>query len=154
MEEVKIGAVKGDIPEIVYNRRPTRADGSMQTTFTLPLEIMLPLRKDLSTGRIIAADKDKTHLTTGIQVIKLGDVYILGLPGAMLVEIGLDIKKKAGIQNLIIAAVSNDTIVYVYHSLAYKQGGYEAESGTNLAQGAGELIVNHALELLAEVKAR
>ena len=297
MEDVKIGAARGDIPEIVYNRRPTRADGSVQTTFTLPFEvtttrtiqrspdgtvsvtftfppekpaltfgpvdpeawvlrientegqiigsmvnfachavsgstfadwfysisadypgetmrvveqleggvclftsgtagdivplrrgrkpryeigralageavrrlqfvqtsgdiemaaitrqIKLPLRQDLSPDRIIAADKDKTHLTTEIQVLRLGNVYILGLPGEVLVEVGLDIKKKAGIQNLIIAALSNDTIGYVCHSQAYEQGGYEADSGTNLAKGAGELIVNHALELLSQVK--
>ncbi len=299
MEDVKIGAVKGDIPEIVYNRRPTRADGSVQTTFSLPLEVTatgkiqrspdgsvsvtftfptegpsltfgpvdpeawvirvenaegeivgsmvnfachavsgstfsdwfysisadypgetiriveqleggvclftsgtagdivplrrgrkpryeigralagetirrlqfvrtsgdidmaamtrevtLPIRQDLSPDRIIAADKDRTHLTTEIQVLRLGDIYILGLPGEILVEVGLDIKKKAGLRNLIIAALSNDTIGYVCHSQAYEQGGYESVSGTNLAKGAGELIVNHALDLLADVKAQ
>ena len=297
MEDVKIGAVKGDIPEIVYNRRPTRADGSVQTTFSLPLEVAatrkirrgpdgsavvtftfptegpaltfgpvdpeawvlrvenaegemvgsvvnfachavtgstfsdwfycisadypgemmrvveqleggvclfasgtagdivplrrgkkpryeigralageairrlqfvrtsgdidiaamtqqvrLPLRQDLSPDRIIAAGKDKTHLATEIQVLRLGDIYILGLPGEVLVEVGLDIKKKAGLEKLIIAALSNDTIGYVCHSLAYEQGGYEAVSGTNLAKGAGEMIVNHSLDLLARVK--
>ena len=299
MEDVKIGSVKGDIPEIVYNRRPTRADGSVQTTFSLPLEvtttrkirrspdgsmsvtftfppeqpaltfgpvdpeawvlrvenaegqivgslinfachavsgstfadwfysisadypgetmrvveqleggvclftsgtagdivplrrgkkpryeigralageairrlqfvqtsgdiniaamtrqIKLPIRQDLSPDSIIAADKDKKHLTTEIQVLRLGDVYILGLPGEVLVEVGLDIKKKAGLRNLIIASLSNDTIGYVCHSQAYEQGGYEAVSGANLAKGGGELIVNHALELLSQVKAQ
>ena len=299
MEDVKIGAVKGDIPEIVFNRRPTRADGSVQTTFSLPLDVTttrkvqrspdgsvsvaftypaegpaltfgpvdpeawvlrvenaegaiigsvvnfachavsgseysdwfysisadypgetmrvverleggvclftsgtagdivplrrgkkpryeigralageavrrlqfvqtsgdidmaamtrqvdLPIRLDLSPDSIIAADKDKTHLVTEIQVLRLGDVYILGLPGEVLVELGLDIKRRAGLRNLIITAVSNDTIGYVCHSQAYEQGGYEAVSGTNLAKGAGELIVNYALDLLAEVKAR
>jgi neutral ceramidase len=299
MEDVKIGAAKGDIPEIVYNRRPTRADGSVQTTFTLPFEvtttrkiqrnpdgsvcvtfifpeeepaltfgpvdpeawvlkvenaegqtigsmvnyachavsgstfadwfysisaeypgetmriververgvclftsgtagdivplrrgkkpryeigralageiirrlqfvqtsddidlaamtqeIKLPIRQDLSPDSIIAADKDKTHLTTEIQVLRLGDVYILGLPGEILVEIGLEIKKKAGLENLILAALSNDTIGYVCHSRAYEQGGYEATSGTNLAKGAGEIIINHTLELLTRIKAQ
>lgn len=297
MEDVKIGAVKGDLPEIVYNRRPTRSDGSVQTTFSLPLEVTttrkiqrspdgsvnvtftfppeepaltfgpvdpevwvlrvenaegkiigsvvnfachavsgstfsdwfysisadypgetmrvverleggvclftsgtagdivplrrgrkpryeigralagetirrlqfvqtyddieiaamtrevtLPIRQDLSPNRIIATDKDNSHLTTEIQVIRLGDIYILGLPGEVLVEVGLDIKKKAGLRNLIITTVSNDTIGYVCHSQAYEQGGYEADSGTNLAKGAGELIVTHALDLLAQVK--
>ena len=297
MDDVKIGAVKGDIPEIVFNRRPTRADGSVQTTFSLPLdvtttrkikrspdgsvsvsftyptegpaltfgpvdpeawvlrvenaegqiigsmvnfachavsgsafadwfysisadypgetmrvveqleggvclftsgtagdivplrrgrkpryeigralageairrlqfvqtsgdidmaamtrEVKLPIRQDLSPDSIIAADKDKTHLVTEIQVIRLGDVYILGLPGEVLVEVGLDIKKLAGLLNLIITTVSNDTIGYVCHSQAYEQGGYEAVSGTNLAKGGAELIVNHALDLLAQVK--
>lgn len=299
MEDVKIGAVKGDIPEIVYNRRPTRADGSVKTTFTLPYEvtatrkiqrkpdgsvnvtftfpqeepaltfgpvdpeawvlrventegqiigsvvnyachavsgstfadwfysisaeypgetmrvveqfeggvclftsgtagdivplrrgkkpryeigralageairrlqfiqtsddidlaamtkeIALPLRQDISADRILEADKDKTHITTEIQALRLGDIYILGLPGEVLVEVGLEIKKKAELRNLIIAALSNDTIGYVCHSQAYEQGGYEAVSGTNLAKGAGEIIINHALELLARIKAQ
>ena len=299
MEDVRIGAVKGDIPEIVYNRRPTRADGSVQTTFSLPLdvtttrkirrspdgsvsvtftyptegpaltfgpvdpeawvlrvenaegqiigsvvnfachavsgsafsdwfysisadypgetmrvveqleggvclftsgtagdivplrrgrkpryeigralageairrlqfvqtsgdidiaamtrEVKLPIRQDLSPDSIIAADKDKTHLVTEIQVLRLGDIYILGLPGEVLVEVGLDIKKRAGLRNLIITSVSNDTIGYVCHSQAYEQGGYEAVSGTNLAKGGGEIIVNHALDLISRVKAQ
>lgn len=115
-------------------------------------EVNLPIRQDLSPDRIIAADKDKMHLTTEIQALRLGDIYILGLPGEVLVEVGLDIKKKAGLQNLIIAAVSNDTIGYVCHSQAYEQGGYEAVSGANLAKGGGEIIVNRALELLSRVK--
>jgi neutral ceramidase len=283
MEDVKIGAVKGDIPEIVFNRRPTRADGSVQTTFTLPLEvtfnfppeepaltfgpvdpaawvlrventdghiigsmvnfachavsgsafsdwfysisadypgetmriverlesgvclftsgtagdivplrrgkkpryeigralageairrlqfvqtsddidiaamtqeITLPIRQDISPDRIINADKNKTHITTEIQVLRFGDIYILGLPGEILVEIGLEIKKKAGIENLMIAELSNDTIGYVCHSKAYEQGGYEATSGTNLAKDAGEIIINHALDLLNKMKVR
>jgi len=299
MEDVNIGAVKGDIPEIVYNRRPIGADGSVQTTFTLPLEVTttrkiqrspygsvnvtftfpsdepaltfgpvdpeawvlrientegqiigsvvnyachavsgstfadwfysisadypgetmrmveqleggvcfftsgtagdivplrrgkkpryeigrvlageairrlqfvqtssdinmmamtqevtLPIKKDLSPDRIIDADKDKSRLTTEIQVLRLGDIYILGLPGEVLVELGLEIKKKAGLESLIIATLSNDTIGYVCHSQAYEQGGYESVSGTNLAKGAGEIIISHALNLLARVKAQ
>lgn len=299
MEDVKIGAVKGDIPEIVFNRRPTRADGSVQTTFTLPLEvtatrkiqrssdgsvcvtftfppeepaltfgpvdpaawvlkvenadgqiigsmvnyachavsgssfadwfysisaeypgvttrvveqveggvclftsgtagdivplrrgkkpryeigralageairrlqfvqtsgdidiaaikqeITLPIRQDLSPDRIMDADKNKKSITTEIQVLRLGDIYILGLPGEILVEIGLEIKKKAGLENLIIAELSNDTIGYVCHSQAYEHGGYEVVSGTNLAKGAGEIIINRALDLLNKMKIR
>lgn len=299
MEDVKIGAVEGDIPEIVFNRRPTRVDGSVQTTFTLPLEvtatrkiqrssdgsvrvsftfppeepaltfgpvdpaawvlkventdgqiigsmvnyachavsgssfadwfysisaeypgvtmriieqveggvclftsgtagdivplrrgkrpryeigralageairrlqfvqtsgdidieamtqeITLPIRQDLSPDRIMNADKNKKSITTEIQVLRLGDIYILGLPGEILVEIGLVIKKKAGLEKLIISELSNDTIGYVCHSQAYGQGGYEVESGTNLAKGAGEIIISHALDLLNKIKVR
>jgi len=299
MEDVKIGAVKSDIPEIVFNRRSTRADGSVQTTFTLSLEvtatrkiqrdpdgsvrvtftfpsgepaltfgqvdpatwvlkventdgqiigsmvnfachavsgssfadwfysisadypgetmrvieqieggvclfasgtagdivplrrgkkpryeigralagetirrlqfvqtsgdiniaamtqeITLPIRQDLSPDRIINADKSKKSITTEIQVIRLGDIYILGLPGEILVEIGLEIKKKAGLEKLMISELSNDTIGYVCHSQAYEQGGYEVESGTNLAKGAGEIIISHALDLLNKIKIR
>ncbi|MDH4241543.1 MAG: neutral/alkaline non-lysosomal ceramidase N-terminal domain-containing protein, partial [Phycisphaerae bacterium] len=35
MQEVRIGATKGQVPEIVYNRRPKTAEGSVKMAFTL-----------------------------------------------------------------------------------------------------------------------
>lgn len=114
--------------------------------------IVLPLKKDLPPERIRESEKGKNTLTTEIQVLRLGDIYILGLPGEILVEIGLDIKKKAGIENLLIISLSNDTCGYVCLRQAYKEGGYEPGSGTNLAQGAGEIITREALDLIARMK--
>jgi neutral ceramidase len=91
-------------------------------------------------------------VTTEIQVLRLGDIYVLGLPGEILVEVGSAIRQKAGIEKLLIATVANDTIGYVCHSLAYDQGGYEAEAATNLAKGAGEIMVKESLALLEEIK--
>ena len=39
MEEVKIGAAKGRLPEIIYNRRPRKPDGMVEMAFTLPVEV-------------------------------------------------------------------------------------------------------------------
>jgi len=89
---------------------------------------------------------------TEIQVLRLGDIYVLGLPGEVLVEVGAAIREKAGIEELLIATVTNDTIGYVCHGLAYDQGGYEAEAATNLAKGAGEIMVKESLALLEESK--
>jgi neutral ceramidase len=44
---VKLGAVKGDISEIVYNRRTKKADGSVAMTFRLP-----PADPNLSFGPV------------------------------------------------------------------------------------------------------
>ena len=117
-------------------------------------EVKFPLKKSLSPDRIMDTDEGKTHLVTEIQVLRLGDVYILGLPGEVLVEVGLEIKRKAGLENLIIIALSNDSIGYVCHSRAYDEGGYESGSGTNLAKGAGEIMIRHALSLLERIKSR
>ncbi|UCF17372.1 MAG: neutral/alkaline non-lysosomal ceramidase N-terminal domain-containing protein, partial [Phycisphaerales bacterium] len=89
-------------------------------------EVTMPLKQDLSPGRIMDAGEDEKHLTTEFQILKLGDVYILGLPGEVLVEIGLEIKKKAGIPKLVIIALANDPIGYVCPSQAYDEGGYES----------------------------
>jgi hypothetical protein len=91
-------------------------------------------------------------ITTEIQVLRLGEIYLLGLPGEILVELGLAIKQRAGIENLFIISLSNDTIGYVCHRPAYQQGGYESGTGTHLAEGAGEIMIQEALELLNQVK--
>ena len=84
--------------------------------------------------------------------MRLGDIYILGLPGEVLIEVGLEIKKRAGLENLFIITLSNDAIGYVCHSAAYEEGGYEPGSGTNLAKGAGELMIKHALDLIDQIR--
>ena len=93
----------------------------------------------------------KNYLTTEIQVFKIGDIYILGLPSEVLVEIGLEIKSKAGIDNLFIISISNDYTDYICHDQAYEEGGYESES-SNLARGAGEIMIKEALDLLNRIK--
>jgi len=115
-------------------------------------EVTMPLKPDLSPDRITDAGEGKKDLTTEFQLLRLGDIYILGLPGEVLVEIGLQIKKKAGLHKLLIIALANDPIGYVCHSEAYDEGGYESGTGTNLAKGAGEIMVKQALDLISRVK--
>ena len=67
-------------------------------------------------------------------------------------EVGMEIRDKAGIEKLLITTVTNDAIGYVCPSQAYDQGGYEPEKATILAQGAGEIMVNESLALLEEAK--
>ena len=99
------------------------------------------------------ADKPPKSLTTEIQVLRIGDSYLLGLPGEILVEVGLEIKRRAGVQNLFLITLCNDAIGYVCHGEAYDEGGYEPLTGTNLAKGAGETMVKEALDLINEMKA-
>ncbi|MFH1884254.1 MAG: neutral/alkaline non-lysosomal ceramidase N-terminal domain-containing protein [Planctomycetota bacterium] len=120
------------------------------TLNALKKEIRFPIKTNSSSDK--PRDVDETnYITTEIQVLRLGDIYILGLPGEILVEVGLEIKKRAGVEKLFIISVSNDTIGYVCHSQAYEEGGYEPGSGTNLAKGAGEIMVREALDLLNRI---
>ncbi|MHC4642260.1 MAG: neutral/alkaline non-lysosomal ceramidase N-terminal domain-containing protein [Planctomycetota bacterium] len=118
----------------------------------LKKKVTLPLKKDLPPERITDANNPEETLTTEIQVLRVGDIYILGLPGEVLVEVGLEIKKKAGIENLFIISLSNDACGYVCLSQAYDEGGYEPGWGTNLAKGAGEIIIKEALQLVNQIK--
>lgn len=97
-------------------------------------------------------DTPPQEITTEIQALRLGDVYILGLPGEVLVEVGLAVKDKAGIDKLFVTSMTNDSIGYVCHAEAYTEGGYESTRGTHLAPGAGERLVAAALDLLDEIR--
>ncbi|MHC4533755.1 MAG: hypothetical protein ACYS6K_07370, partial [Planctomycetota bacterium] len=100
----------------------------------------------------VDADTTKDYITTEIQVLRLGDIYILGLPGEVLVEVGLEIKRRAGLEKLFVISICNDSVGYVCQSEAYGEGGYESGTGTNLAKGAGEIMVSEALNLINGIK--
>jgi len=114
------------------------------TLRTVKRKIVFPTKKASS------PDAVGETVTTEIQALKLGDIYVLGLPGEILIEVGLEIKNRAGLENLFIVTICNDSIGYVCHSRAYDEGGYEPVSGTNLAKGAGEILVKEALDLLEQ----
>ncbi len=114
-------------------------------------QVVFPVKPPTSQEATDSGEKPEP-IRTEIQVLKLGDIYILGLPGEVLVEVGLPIKRRSGIEKLFIATISNDAIGYVCHSAAYDEGGYEPGSATRLAQGAGEIMIEQALELIGQVK--
>jgi len=121
------------------------------TLKALKKEIRFPIKAASSSDKLKEVD-EINYITTEIQVLRLGDIYILGLPGEILVEVGLEIKKRAGVEKLFVISISNDSIGYVCHSQAYEEGGYEPVSGTNLAKGAGEIMVKQALDLINQAK--
>jgi len=107
----------------------TKAD---VTVSGLKKEVSFPTKKP-EAGKAGRDDEIPGPVTSEIQVLLLGDIYILGLPGEVLVEVGLAIKKRAGLENLFIVSLSNDAIGYVCHGAAYDEGGYEPAGATNLA---------------------
>ncbi len=122
------------------------------TLKALKKEVKFPTKKGAYTSETKDADKTGDCVKTEIQIIRLGDVFILGLPGEILVEVGLEIKRKTGMENLFVVTLSNDTIGYVCHSRAYEEGGYEPGSGTNLAKGAGEIMIKEAIDLINQTR--
>ncbi len=119
----------------------------------LKKEISFPAKKS-APEQPVDSDKDPNPIISEIQVLRIGDIYILGLPGEVLVEVGLEIKRRSGLENLFIVTVSNDAIGYVCHSAAYDEGGYEPTGATNLAKGAGEIMIEQALELIDQIKSQ
>jgi hypothetical protein len=89
-----------------------------------------------------------------VQVIALGDqVAWVSLPGEIFVELGLAIKKGSPFPHTLLAELANGSIGYIPNKPAYPQGNYEVVSARGAA-GSGELLVEAAGRLLAEVKSQ
>ncbi len=91
---------------------------------------------------------DKETREVEIQVLKVGNLGFVGLPGEIFVEIGTAIKEQSGIENLFPVSLANGSVGYVPIAIAYDQGGYESNS-TSFAKGSGEILNNLAIEYIA-----
>ena len=112
----------------------------------------LPLKAEVPDNANEELEPGKTAIAAEIQGIRIGDTVLVGLPGEVLVELGLEIKNKAGMEKLFLLSMSNDSIGYICHAAAYDEGGYESGRGTNLARGAGEIVVREALKVIKQLK--
>ena len=121
------------------------------TLAVLRKDIEFPVKQPVSTDPNTDPEKPAEVIRTEMQVLRLGDIYLLGLPGEVLTGIGLEIKKRAGLEHLFVISLANDAIGYVCHSQAYEEKGYEPGQATQLAKGAGEIMVAQALELIKQM---
>ena len=98
--------------------------------------------------RCIEGGEEARH--TEIQVFRIGDDGIVGLPGEIFVEIGLNIKKKSDFSHTIVCELSNDAIGYVPTREAFMEQGYEVGVARNLhyTDEVGCIIESEALKTL------
>jgi neutral ceramidase len=92
-----------------------------------------------------------------IQVLRLGDCVIVGVPAEYFVELGLQIKeaiKREGASQVMICGFANGNVGYIPARRAYPKGGYEVADAYRyygypaaIAPEAGEQIVASAIEL-------
>jgi hypothetical protein len=92
--------------------------------------------------------------TTEVQALTVGDdLAIVGLPGEVFVELGLDLRRRSPFRNTLVLGLANDAIGYVPTARAYDEGGYEP-TASRFRPGSGERLVEVALQLLARLRTR
>ncbi|MDP6777575.1 MAG: neutral/alkaline non-lysosomal ceramidase N-terminal domain-containing protein, partial [Candidatus Latescibacteria bacterium] len=78
----------------------------------------------------------KTTITTEVQVLRIGEHYVVGLPSEVFVEYQMEVRERVDAPFTFVSELANDTISYVPTPAAYEEGGYE-ERSTFLAPEAG-----------------
>ncbi|MGQ9552621.1 MAG: neutral/alkaline non-lysosomal ceramidase N-terminal domain-containing protein [Anaerolineae bacterium] len=96
-------------------------------------------------------DSGLTQIPVEVSVIAWGDWAMVGLPGEVFVEHGLQIKEHSPFPYTFVAELCNDSIGYVPTQAAYEQGGYEPNN-SRVQPGSGERMVEAALGLLQQAK--
>jgi hypothetical protein len=89
-----------------------------------------------------------------LQAVVLGDIVLVGVPGELFTELGLQIKRRSPFRYTYIVELANDYIGYIPDEEAFNLGGYQVWTGFHsfVAQGTGEAIVEEAVQLLSDLK--
>ncbi|MBP7951041.1 MAG: c-type cytochrome [Verrucomicrobiales bacterium] len=94
--------------------------------------------------------------TTWLQVLAVGDVAMVGVPGEYFTALGMDIKRRSPFPHTIIAELANDWIGYLPDSQGNNLGGYQTWMGLHCFAEAktGERIADEAVAMLQELRQR
>ena len=88
-----------------------------------------------------------------IQAFRIGDQAIVSMPFEVLVEIGLEIKKKSPFEHTFLIELANGGYGYLPPPNQHKLGGYETWLGTSRFQPQStEILIKHLLEMLTELR--
>jgi hypothetical protein len=88
-----------------------------------------------------------------IQAVRIGEQAIVSMPFEVLVEIGLEIKKKSPIERTFLIGLSNGGYGYLPPPNQHKLGGYETWLGTSRFQPqSSDMLIKQLLEMLEELK--
>ena len=88
-----------------------------------------------------------------IQAFRIGDQAIVSMPFEVLVEIGLEIKKKSPFEHTFLIELANGGYGYLPPPNQHKLGGYETWLGTSRFQPqSSEILIKQLLEMLQELR--
>jgi hypothetical protein len=137
---------------LVLKRRAVTEDqvAAAKRTLNAPEPDSLGDRDWLESDTIVTLSEMPLERETQIQAMRIGDVGLVGIPGEVFVEFGLDIKWRSPFARPLVSELANDDIQYIPTAAAIDQGSYETYT-TLWPRGTGEAMADTAVGLLAEL---
>lgn len=94
------------------------------------------------------------EVTVPLQVLRIGDLAVAGIPFEVFAEIGLEIKAKTPFPDAFTIELANGSHGYLPTPAQHELGGYETWMGTSRVQlDASERITRTILQLMDDRKA-
>lgn len=156
VEELKIVREEVELPLRKISRSEIeKARKLVQGREIEKISLIDGLSEEVYAEQILILSKiSEKNLSSEIQVVSLGDIALVSIPGELFVEYGLEIKKKSPFPHTFIIGYANDYVGYIPTSKAFKEGGYEVRTGaaSKLDPKTGDMITGKALEILHKLK--
>jgi len=119
-------------------------------------EVMQPWAEEMA--ELAASGAQPQPVTTEVQAIAMDDIALVGLPGEVFVEIGMNVAAASPFRHTFIVGYANRSVGYLPTRQAFDEGGYEVETAhryygfppfTFEVQG---IVESAALELLKSLR--
>ena len=91
--------------------------------------------------------KIRAYMPADVQVLRVGDCFLAGLPGEIFVEYGLQIKSQSSSKAFVISLVNGDLQGYIATPEAVAAGSYEANNSL-FDITSGSIVTDAALKLI------
>jgi hypothetical protein len=89
---------------------------------------------------------------TWIQVVLVGDIAFVGVPGGLFAELGSEIKRLSPFRYTYVVGLANDYMGYFPDNEAFDLGGYQTWANAAISErGTGEAIVNEIVRILNDL---
>ncbi len=89
---------------------------------------------------------------TWIQVVLIGDIAFVGIPGGIFGELGLEIKRLSPFRYTYVVGLANDFMGYLPDDEAFDLGGYQTWAHSAVSErGTGEEIVTETVRILNDL---
>lgn len=109
--------------------------------------------EQVETYKIVAvAARQSEVIPLEVQAFRLADdVALVGLPGEVFVDLGLDVKRRSPFATTIVIELANDAPGYLPTRRAFAEGSYETVN-SRIAPGGAEQMVDAAVEVLQSLR--
>jgi hypothetical protein len=143
-----------DLPEHTFAKAAyDHAAAQLSIAATEEERVAWRRRQRVAEETLILIEQGREPIPAEVQVIRIGDVALVALPGEPFVELGLEIKERSTAPYTFVVGYSNDWIGYLTTSEAWEQGGYEVSAGpwTRVGPEGGPQLVNAALKMIQKL---
>jgi hypothetical protein len=128
--------------KVAWARENIEKVGTSELSFIQQVEAYKILARQMRPGQTIPLE---------VQVFRLSrNVAIVGLPGEVFADLGLEIKRASPFETTLVIELCQDAPGYIPTKKAFAEGSYETVN-SRIAPGGGEMMAEAAIRLLKEL---